>query len=221
VSAGVKYLAFYPGDMPLVISAPHGGSLEPEYIPFRLTGNPRADLNTQELASEIAGEMGAPFFVAAGIKRSKVDFNRPPEEAINGSPGRNYYDAFHGKLSEYIQLCLDRFGCCFLLDVHGFSTKNYGNHHVIFGTGCYNSLTGNALGQLSRVLINEGWKVLHKHTGYFSGGYIIRQYAGPPVVGLQMEVCKNIRLNSDLRRKFAGYVAEGLKKIIPDSKSSR
>jgi len=171
-------------------------------------------LCTKELAMEIAEGMSAVFFVAADIKRSKIDFNRPPEEAFIDPGVKKYYQEYHNKLREYVDRCLEQFGRCFLLDVHGFSTRSCGDYHVIFGTGCYSSLAGDVLGQFNRKLIKKGWKVLHKHTGYFSGGYIIRQYAKPPVVGVQMEVCKDIRLDNVVRRRFAVHVAGVLKSIL-------
>lgn len=208
------HLEYYPGKIPVVISAPHGGLLEPGIISFRSGGNQKTDLNTREPAAEIAGVLGSPFFLAAGIKRCKVDFNRPPRAAFDDPVAKIFYDSYHSKLKEYIDFCIGEFGRCFLLDVHGFSRVKHGDYHVILGTGCYRTLAGEDTGNLSHTLLTGGWKVLHKYLGYLSGGYIIRKYARPPVRGVQIEVCRDIRMDSGLRCRFACHLASGLRKIV-------
>src|SRR5687767_8003787 len=54
-----EYIEYLPGDLPLVISAPHGGREAPEDIPQREKGVVQIDTNTQELARAIAGEIHA------------------------------------------------------------------------------------------------------------------------------------------------------------------
>ena len=54
-----NYIEYLPGDLPLVISAPHGGREKPEEIPSRTQGVVDIDTNTQELARTIADEIHA------------------------------------------------------------------------------------------------------------------------------------------------------------------
>ena len=49
-----NYTEYRPGTLPLVISAPHGGSLKPEGIPSRTLGRIAQDSHTAELATLIA-----------------------------------------------------------------------------------------------------------------------------------------------------------------------
>src|SRR5690606_32150840 len=78
-----KYTEVVVGDMPLVISVPHGGYDKPEGIPDRTC--PGAKVNrdgfTIELAREIEAELVEkyhvrPYLVISNIARIKVDQNR-------------------------------------------------------------------------------------------------------------------------------------------------
>jgi hypothetical protein len=50
-----QYTEYHPGNLPLVISVPHGGSLSPASIPDRTCNNAVADMdaNTIELGKQI------------------------------------------------------------------------------------------------------------------------------------------------------------------------
>src|SRR5690606_324083 len=80
------------GDMPLIISAPHGGRLRPEEIPDRSCPNITTvlDTNTEELAQEmeriLVEEYGVrPYMIVAQISRRKIDLNREINEATCGN----------------------------------------------------------------------------------------------------------------------------------------
>jgi hypothetical protein len=87
-----NYVEYVVGDIPLIISAPHGGTLEPASIPDR-TGNVTTvrDANTEELAREIldrtrARSGGTPHVIIMRLHRIKVDANRDSAEATLGNP---------------------------------------------------------------------------------------------------------------------------------------
>ncbi len=48
-----RYVEYIPGELPLVISAPHGGLLKPKSVADRTYGVVDADANTQDLARRI------------------------------------------------------------------------------------------------------------------------------------------------------------------------
>jgi hypothetical protein len=53
------YTEYIPGDLPVLLAAPHGGRLKPEEIPDRPQGVREADANTQELARAVAAVIHA------------------------------------------------------------------------------------------------------------------------------------------------------------------
>src|SRR5699024_3733333 len=80
------------GNVPIVISAPHGGTIEPEDVPDRSCEGVTTvrDMNTTELAFEMQQELMAghdmqPFVIAAHIHRKKIDLNRDIEESTCGN----------------------------------------------------------------------------------------------------------------------------------------
>ena len=54
-----RYIEYIAGDLPLILSAPHGGRETPEEIPDRVKGVLQADANTQEVARAVAAEITA------------------------------------------------------------------------------------------------------------------------------------------------------------------
>src|SRR5699024_8952892 len=81
------------GDMPIVISAPHGGLMEPEEIPDRSCSGITTvrDRNVTEMAFEMEEELlteygNRPFVIAAHIRRTKIDLNRDIEQATCDNP---------------------------------------------------------------------------------------------------------------------------------------
>lgn len=87
------YIEYHRGNLPIVISVPHGGRLTPSSIPDRTCFNPILipDLNTQEMAMEIAlslkNHTGCyPHIIYCNLKRSKLDCNRNINEGACGNP---------------------------------------------------------------------------------------------------------------------------------------
>ena len=77
-----QYVLEAGGDLPLVITIPHGGTWEPGWLPNQ-NGITPIDTNTQPLGLAIATQIAAldpvgraPFTVALGLHRKKVDVNR-------------------------------------------------------------------------------------------------------------------------------------------------
>src|SRR4051812_25103680 len=54
-----RYIEYLAGDLPVIISAPHGGRERPEELPDREQGTFAFDTNTQELARAVADELHA------------------------------------------------------------------------------------------------------------------------------------------------------------------
>ena len=85
-----RYIEYHPGDIPIILSAPHGGRLVPDEIPNRTYGTTVTDDNTYELTKVIMDTMkvrfqGTPHVILCRLKRTKIDANRDSIEAAQGN----------------------------------------------------------------------------------------------------------------------------------------
>jgi N-formylglutamate amidohydrolase len=126
-------VATQEGALPIILSAPHGGSKEVPGVPPRkgegLAKGPRGfftgrDGGTEELtyalAEAIEKRLGKkPYFIVARFHRRYIDANRPPEVALESPNARPVYDAYHRALAGYCQQVKKAHGRGLLLDVHG------------------------------------------------------------------------------------------------------
>lgn len=116
----VEYL---PGTLPLIIAAPHGGTLKPESIPDRQEGVTQRDAETDRLARSIAEAIaertGArPHLVICHLHRSKVDCNR---DALTGTGGNKEALATWNAFHEAIEEARGKSESGLFIDVHGHS----------------------------------------------------------------------------------------------------
>ena len=85
-----QHIEYIAGDLPFILSAPHGGREKLEIIADRKAGTFAFDVGTQELARAIAAEIHAqtghwPHIVICRISRRKIDCNREIVEACAGN----------------------------------------------------------------------------------------------------------------------------------------
>jgi N-formylglutamate amidohydrolase len=85
------YIEYLAGDLPLILSAPHGGREKPDELPDREQGTFAFDTNTQELARAIAEELQRrtshwPHVIICRVHRRKIDCNREISEGAAGNP---------------------------------------------------------------------------------------------------------------------------------------
>ncbi|MFM7399484.1 MAG: hypothetical protein ACKO4W_01140 [Bacteroidota bacterium] len=122
-----NYTEYIAGNMPLVLSAPHGGLLSPAAIPDRNCSGCSTvnDFNTQELARVLAGALHErtgcwPHLVINRLHRRKLDANRDLPEAADGNPvaGQAWAD-FHHFLGNAKNEVSFQFGKGFYVDIHG------------------------------------------------------------------------------------------------------
>lgn len=121
-----SWLETVKGNMPLVISAPHGGTIAPMEIKDRDCGTKVMDNNTAELALEIENALEIhgkkPYLVIARLARSKIDFNRDLETATCGNPQMEYtWRQYHEYIEEAIEEAVKKFGYAMYIDLHGQS----------------------------------------------------------------------------------------------------
>lgn len=122
-----NYIEYVAGNMPIILSAPHGGLLAPASIPDRdCSGCSNVnDFNTQELARALASALHEktgcwPHLVINRLHRRKLDANRDLPEAADGNPtaGQAWTD-FHNFLGGAKNDVAWTFGKGFYVDLHG------------------------------------------------------------------------------------------------------
>lgn len=124
------YIESIAGDLPLIISAPHGGREAPEEIPDRVTGVTQTDANTQELARAVAAEITArtghhAHVIICRLARRKLDCNREIAEAAAGSPSaERAWGEYHSFIEQACAAAVAKSGRGFLIDLHGQSHKD-------------------------------------------------------------------------------------------------
>lgn len=126
------YVEYIPGNLPVIISAPHGGALEPAELPIRVAGEACGpvvtivrDLNTQELARTIrdafhARTGGYPHIIISRVHRNRLDPNRPIGEAACGDPGAELaWNEYHGFIETARAAVVAQHGKGWYTDLHG------------------------------------------------------------------------------------------------------
>ena len=124
-----RYVESIAGELPIVLTAPHGGRLRPEAIPNRTEGVTDMDANTQELARAVAAEFLARTgrhvaLVVSHLHRIKLDPNRELKEAAQGSAAaERVWREYHAAIETALSAAVARHGFAFLVDLHGHGHK--------------------------------------------------------------------------------------------------
>lgn len=128
------------GDIPLIISAPHGGTLEVPGVPER-TGesvqkkvgaktnfskafDAETDKMAVELSEAIFKRLGKrPYVVVAYFSRKYIDANRPASDAYENPLAKPVYDQYHGAILQARREILSRWQAGLLIDLHGQGSR--------------------------------------------------------------------------------------------------
>ena len=123
---GEKHFTEYiPGDLPLIIAAPHDGRLRPGEIPDRSRGVTTADARTQDLARLIATKIHERtgrhlHLIICHLHRSKLDANREIGEAAQGNAlAEQAWKEHHAFVETACEAAVRQFGVAFFIDLHG------------------------------------------------------------------------------------------------------
>jgi len=120
-----NYIEYVPGDLPIVISVPHGGALAPSTIPDRTIGTTVTDSNTIELGRAISTAFvtrsgRAPHLILVHLRRAKLDANR---EIVEGAQGNaeaiQAWNEYHAFVEQAMATVRQRSGNGFYVDLHG------------------------------------------------------------------------------------------------------
>lgn len=118
----VEYIA---GDIPVIVLAPHGGTLRPAEMPDRADPDTVRDMNTLELAraidSAFARTMGRhPHVIICRVHRVKLDCNRDQATGAGNDPeARQAWAEFHAYIAIAESTVAARSGSGLLIDLHG------------------------------------------------------------------------------------------------------
>ena len=119
------YTTYYPGNIPLILSIPHGGDITPSEISNRTYGVTVTDSNTVELGIAIRNYFYAnynirPYLIINNLKRTKLDANRDRVEAAQGNIyAERAFDEFHFYIENAREDIISKFGTGVLFDIHG------------------------------------------------------------------------------------------------------
>lgn len=226
------------GDLPIIISAPHGGSLPvPGAIPRKGDGletgaagfRTSRDGGTEELALLVVKAIdkrldGSPSCVISRVHRKYVDFNRPPEIGVEDHASRVVYDLYHQTLRDAVAEIRRTHEFGLLVDIHGQgsskTTVYRGTSNGLTTQGLQNRLgkqTQSGEKSLNGLLTKHGWK-MHptpfdgKEQAGFTGGHIVRSYGSHRVDGIdaiQLEFGGDYR-NAANRSRVADELADAI-----------
>ena len=152
-----NYIEYEEGNIPLILSVPHGGQLKCDSIPQRTVGVLGIDRGTIELAKNLIKQISiefenseegfkSPFNIISKVRRSKIDLNRIEHEAFNQNSyiAREIYRFYHNKIEELILKNLKINNRSLLIDIHGFERADrphgFRDVDIILGTKNLESL---------------------------------------------------------------------------------
>jgi hypothetical protein len=139
-TSGNEYIEYIPGNMPIIISAPHGGvkqsgstiggTFYPDNdgaLPDRGCGTVERDDNTdiliREIQQSVFDQTGCyPYIIINNLHRSKLDPNRESIEATCGdSDALFYWNAYHNFVDTASAEVMSTYGKGLYIDLHGQS----------------------------------------------------------------------------------------------------
>ncbi|MFK7921083.1 MAG: choice-of-anchor Q domain-containing protein [Bacteroidia bacterium] len=122
-----NYVEYQAGNLPIIVSVPHGGYLEPATIADRVCSNcvTVRDSRTQELSYDIRTAIyrvygGYPHIIINKLARIKFDANREIVEAALGDPeAETAWYEYHDFIQAAKDSCVANFGSAIFIDLHG------------------------------------------------------------------------------------------------------
>ena len=201
---GTEFIEFSKGTIPIILSVPHGGSIEVESIPNREHGIKGIDKNTIEIAQELIdvirkssnSDLQVPSYVFCKLARIKLDINRPKSKAFNKNSelANSIYMDYHQKIKDSILFNLKSFNKSILIDLHGFEAnkrpQGFRDVDIIIGTNNLESIIPNKVpkrewgknirGRIVKSFIQNGINIApghHLRREYvLKGGFITQTY---------------------------------------------
>ena len=120
-----NYTEYIAGNLPLIITAPHGGTDSASALPNRTYGTTSTDLNTAELSRAIRtacfNRFGRwPHVIICRVPRTKIDCNREIEEGAQGVAATEaVWNEYHNLILMAKDAVTSSYGRGLLIDIHG------------------------------------------------------------------------------------------------------
>lgn len=172
-----NHVEYIQGSLPIIISAPHGGTYDPDYITDRTNGVFEMDENTNELTHEILEEFFIqtkcyPHTILMKLSRKKVDANRAPSEATSDHhKAISSYKSFHNFIKEAKHTVDKKYQKGIYIDIHG---QSHDHGHIEFGYLLFND----TLKLTDKELLKQQELSSIKTLGKFSDKCFIEQLKG-------------------------------------------
>lgn len=233
-----KLVAAQEGTLPVILSAPHGGTGDVPGVPPRkgegLAKGGRGfvasrDAGTEELTYALAEAIEKrtgkkPYFVVARFHRKYLDANRPAEVGLEHPGARPVYEAYHQTLAHYCRAVKQTYGRGLLLDVHGHGSEK-GTIYRGTQNGKTVTLLRRRFGESAHtgpksffgLLAANGCSVFPvegaaKERAGYTGGHIVRTYGSHEAHGIdamQLEFGGDYRARAKVK-DTAGKVARAV-----------
>lgn len=249
-SAPAGFIAIQEGQLPVILSAPHGGQGEIPGVSARQGDGlqkgasgfrTERDVNTEQLALAVASALETklgkkPYYVVAKFHRKFIDPNRPADIAVEDPKARQVYDAYHQTLARFCGEVQKAFGHGLVLDIHGQGTAR----DTVF-RGTQNGKTDRALVQQFGEKVHAGPESFcgllaargltvqptdtSRETAGFTGGYITQTCGAREGIGaIQLEFGSDLRKKENLKTtaaKVADAIAAFAKLYLSDKPSQK
>jgi N-formylglutamate amidohydrolase len=210
------------GELPLLLTCPHGGSGEPRGVPCR-PDQPRpgcgpvrkqADQFTLPITRGLAGAVedlaGQPFSVVARFHRRIVDANREEACAFVAQAAKPFYDEYHRRITLGIAAIKRTFpNRGLLVDIHGAADQpELPGIHVLLGMNNRKSLQ-RLLALDRRILWRRGGPVRRlqaagfgvipaepdgRELSNFDGGFTVQHHGAERAAGLDALQVEIVRM---------------------------
>ena len=120
-----KFIEYDAGNLPIVISVPHGGLVSPRDIPNRVGATHSRDVNTIQVGRAVAAALYArtgrrPHLILCQLRRDKLDANRKLDAAQDGHPEmERAWHEYHAFIDTAKRSIVRQFGGGLYIDIHG------------------------------------------------------------------------------------------------------
>jgi len=236
-----RLVARHRGALPVILTAPHGGSEQPSGVEKARTGanlppgcqfKNKADRFTRTIIREVAQLLfdvfaEAPYVVFANFDRKFIDANRSRECAFEDPDAATFYDEYHNTVREFIdEIRAENGGSGLLFDIHGNDGVAADPADIYFGTlngGSIRSLLTRDPQALTRrrtlpgVLRDEGYIVSSRSPETFPGEFTLETYGSQNPNGvdaIQIEIESKLRLDDARRNAFIEDLAQAMSSLI-------